>query len=211
MKKFKIEELVKLSERSLALLSTDLLYNQQDELFDKANNAVFEFIQYRDYEIDFDEKEFYELRDYANKCIKDKLYMYYNQELVHEAQLLQEATTDEEFDFEYHGEQYRSLEAWQANEGKEMEERLNIELTNELITDEPNKTFNVKLNEEQFSYIFDLAEDIIPFGYVINGKDYIIKLNTVTARRMKNLLKAHDEDLISTRIRFKIDDAILFN
>lgn len=211
MKKMRIEELVKLSERSLESLSIDLLYNQQDKLFNEANNAVFEFVEYKNYETDFDEEKFYELRDYANKCIKDKLYMYYNQELIHEAQLLQEAATDEEFDFEYHGEHYRSIEAWMLTEGKAMEERLIRNLTNELITDEPNKIFNVKLNEEQFRYIIDLAEDIISSGYVINGKEYIIKLNTNIAKQMKNLLKAHDEELISTEIRFKIEEAILFN
>ena len=211
MKKFRIEELVKLNESSTAILSINLLYEQQDKLFDKANHAVFEFINYKNYETDFDEEKFYELRDYANKCIKDKLYMYYNQELLHEAELLKEAATDEEFDFEYFGEDYRSLEAWMLTVGKEMEERLLMNLTNELITDEPNETFNVKLNEEQFSYIIDLAEDIIPFGYVINGKDHIIKLNTVTANQMKNLLKAHDEELIATNIRFKIEEAVLFN
>jgi hypothetical protein len=96
-------------------------------------------------------------------------------------------------------------------EGKEMEERLTRNLANELITDEPNETFNIKLNEEQFNYILDLAEDIIPFGYVINSKDYIIKVNIVTAKQMKNLLKAHDEELIATKIRFKIEEAVLFN
>jgi hypothetical protein len=211
MKKFRIEELVKLSESSTAILSINLLYEQQDKLFDKANNAVFEFINYKNYETNFDEEKFYELRDYANKCIKDKLYMYYNQELIHEAELIKEALTDEEFDFEYYGEHYRSLEAWMLTEGKEMEERLTRNLANELITDEPNETFNIKLNEEQFNYILDLAEDIIPFGYVINSKDYIIKVNIVTAKQMKNLLKAHDEELIATKIRFKIEEAVLFN
>lgn len=211
MKKMRIEELVKLSERSLESLSIDLLYNQQDKLFNEANNAVFEFVEYKNYETDFDEEKFYELRDYANKCIKDKLCMYYNQELIHEAQLIQEATTDEGFEFEYFGEHYRTLESWMLTKGKAMEEILIRNLTNELITDEPNKIFNVKLNEEQFGYIIDLAEDIIPYGYVINGKEYIIRLNTDIARRMKNLLKAHDEELISTEIRFKIEEAILFN
>ena len=210
MKKFRIEELVRLSEDTLGRMSYDLLWKYQDELFDKANEASYEFASYKNYTTDFDEDKFYELRDYANKCIKDKIYMYYNQELINEARLLQEAQTDEEFDFEYHGEQYRSLEAWKASEGKAMEERLMKNLAEELINDDPNETFNIKLNEEQFSYIFDLAEDIIPFGYVVNGNEYIIKLNIVTGREMKNLLKAHDE-LVAQRIRIKVEEAILFN
>ena len=210
MKKFKIEELVKLNDETLSKLSSNLLWEQQDQLFDKALEAVDKFIGYKNYSTDFNEEKFYELRDYANKCIKDKLYMYYNQNLIHEAFILKNYG-DEEDDNDYYPACYASVESWKEHEGKRMEERLNKELSDELITDEPNKEFSVKLTEEQFEYIFNLAEDLIPFGYLVYGSEYIIRLNTFTARQMKNLLKSHDEDSIARILKNKIDNALFFN
>jgi hypothetical protein len=210
MKKFKIEELVKLNDDTLNNLSSNLLWKQQDQLFDKASEAVDKFIGYKNYSTDFNEEKFYELRDYANKCIKDKLYMYYNQNLIHEAITLKKYG-EEEDDYDYYPEYYASVESWKEHEGKRMVENLNRELIDELITDDPNKEFSVKLTKEQFDYIFNLAEDIIPFGYLVYDSEYIIRLNTFIARQMKNLLKSHDEDSMAIRLKIKIDDALYFN
>ena len=136
--------------------------------------------------------------------------MYYNQNLIHEAFILKNYG-EEEDDYDYYPACYASVELWKEDKGKRMEERLNKELSDELITDEPNKEFSVKLTEEQFDYIFNLAEDIIPFGYLVYDSEYVIRLNTFTARQMINLLKAHDEDSIARILKNKIDNALFFN
>ncbi len=130
MKKFKIEELVRLSVSDLDKIQSHLLYEVMEDLESKDRKYSYEV--YIAKERNINQATYDELVEKANEVFKEVAIVDYNYGLILEAITLKEYG-EEEDDYDYYPNYYSSLELWKENKGKEMEERLQKELNTRLI------------------------------------------------------------------------------
>ena len=130
MKKFKIEELVRLSVSDLDKIQSHLLYEVMEDLESKDRKYSYEVCIAKERNIN--QATYDELVEKANEVFKEVAIVDYNYGLILEAITLKEYG-EEEDDYDYYPNYYSSLELWKENKGKEMEERLQKELNTRLI------------------------------------------------------------------------------